>query len=88
MESKTQYQMRIRKNLEGTDIGNSANELLGACAVSAITTFTVNLPSMQEVLSKMAEIESLKGCEIISIILIDEDNAELLGEEFDWDKVA
>ena len=80
----TQYQMRIRKDLTGSDIGNSANELLGACAVSAITTFTVHLPSIHDVLRKMAEIESLKECEIISIVLIDTDNAELLGDDFDW----
>lgn len=88
MEKKIQYQVRIRKDLAGSDIAESANELLGACAVSVITTFTVNLSSMQEVMSKMAEIESQKDCEIISIVLIDTDNAELLGEDFDWDEVA
>ena len=87
MGKKIQYQVRIRKDLEGSDLADSANEFLGACAVSAITTFTANLPSMQEVMSKMAEMKSLKDCEIISIVLIDTDNAELLGEEFDWDEV-
>ena len=87
MGNKIQYQVCIRKDLEGSDLADSANEFLGACAVSAITTFTVNLPSMQEVMSKMAEMKSLKDCEIISIVLIDTDNAELLGEEFDWDEV-
>ncbi|MEG1695811.1 MAG: hypothetical protein RRZ32_00400 [Acinetobacter sp.] len=83
MEIKTKYQMRVRKNVELTE----AMKALGAGSVTEIQTFTVALPTVQAVLEETSKIESLKAYEIIAIILIDTDNAEHLGEDFDWDEV-
>ena len=80
---ETKYQMRIRRDLAGNDLAESASELLGACEVSEIRTLTVALPSIQDVLAKMAEIEELNGFEIISIVLIDVDNSDILDGDFD-----
>lgn len=87
MTSKTKYQMRVRKDLTDTAIHQSAMKCLGAVLVSEISTFTVTLPSIQAVIEKTATIENLKEYEIISIVLIDTDNSDLLGDDFDWDEV-
>lgn len=79
MEIKTQYQMRVRKELTA----NYQDLPLGIGKATNITTYTVNLPSIEDVLKETQNLESLKGYEIISIILIDEDNREQLGEDFD-----
>lgn len=87
MEAINQYQMRVRKDLTGSPLHESA-KVLGAATVTEIKTFTVTLPSIQAVVEKTAEIEKFKEYEIISIILIDEDNREQLGEDFDWENEA
>ncbi|MEQ1369222.1 hypothetical protein ABLT80_09135 [Acinetobacter schindleri] len=81
MQTKTQYQMRIRK-----DCTADYQDLpLGIGSATEITSYTVNLPSIEEVLQKTKDLEALQGYEIISIILIHEDNREQLGEDFDWE---
>lgn len=78
------YQMRVRKDVTG----NYENLSLNIGSATEITTYTVDLPNIEEVLLKTKNLESLKGYEIISVVLIDEDNREHLGEDFDWDEVA
>lgn len=80
----TQYQMRVRKNrtAEYQDLP------LGIGQVTEIASYTVNLPSIEEVLAKTKDLEAMQGYEIISIILIHEDNWEQLGEDFEWEDEA
>ena len=78
---KTQYQMRVRKDR----IADYQDLPLGIGSATEITSYTVNLPSIEEVLQKTKDLEALQGYEIISIILIHEDNREQLGEDFDWE---
>lgn len=78
------YQMRVRKDVTG----NYENLSLNIGSATEITTYTVDLPNIEEVLLETKNLESLKGYEIISVVLIDEDNREHLGEDFDWDEVA
>lgn len=84
MQTKTQYQMRVRKNrtAEYQDLP------LGIGQVTEIASYTVNLPSIEEVLAKTKDLEAMQGYEIISIILIHEDNWERLGEDFEWEDEA
>lgn len=84
MSSKTKYQMRVRKDVELSE----AMKALGVGSATEITSFTVTLPSVQAVVEEMAKVESMKDFEIISIVLIDTDNADLLGDDFDWDEEA
>ncbi|WBX39009.1 hypothetical protein [Acinetobacter schindleri] len=81
MQTKTQYQMRIRKDRTA----DYQDLPLGIGSATEITSYTVNLPSIEEVLQKTKDLEALQGYEIISIILIHEDNREQLGEDFDWE---
>lgn len=81
---KTQYQMRVRKDLTA----KYQDSPLGIGRAREITSYTVNLPSIEEVLEKTKDLEEMEGYEIISIILIHEDNREQLGEDFDWDGEA
>lgn len=78
------YQMRVRKDVTG----NYENLSLNIGSATEITTYTVDLPNIEEVLLETKNLESLKGYEIISVVLIDKDNREHLGEDFDWDEVA
>lgn len=82
MEKKTQYQMRVRKDRTADHVGVFS----GMGTVTEVITYTVTLPNIQAVLDKTAELEQMEGYEIISIILIDEDNREQLGEDFEWDE--
>ena len=81
MQNKTQYQMRVRKDLTA----KYQDSPLGIGRATEILSYTVNLPSIEAVLEQTKDLEALKGYEIISIILIDEDNREHLGEDFDWE---
>lgn len=87
MESKIQYQMRVRKNVSDTYLADANENDIGLQFSEAIEikTFTVNLPSIRAVLDETSKLEQLKGYEIISIILIDQANQEQLGAEFDWE---
>lgn len=84
--STKSYQIRIRKNLENTEIHKSAVEFLGACIVAEIRTLQGKFSSMNEAFEKMASMKKVEEYEIISVILIDQDNREQLGEDFDWEE--
>lgn len=90
MESKIQYQMRVRKNVSDSYLADANENDIGLkfSGVTEINTFTVNLPSIQAVLDETSKLEQLKGYEIISIILIDQDNYEHLGTDFNWEEHA
>lgn len=90
MESKIQYQMRVRKNVSDTYLADANENDIGLqfSDVKEINTFTVNLPSIQAVLDETSKLDQLKGYEIISIILIDQDNYEHLGSDFNWEDHA
>ncbi|CAM0730993.1 hypothetical protein N0P26_001263 [Acinetobacter baumannii] len=83
--STKKYQVRIRKDLSNSPIQQKAASLLGACAVSEIRTLIGNFESLKDAFEKMATVKRLEEYEIISIILIDTDNSEQLGEDFDWE---
>ncbi|MDI9725449.1 hypothetical protein QM272_15130 [Acinetobacter baumannii] len=86
--STKKYQVRIRKDISNSPIQQKTASLLGACAVSEIRTLIGNFESLKDAFEKMATVKSLEEYEIISIILIDTDNSEQLGEDFDWENEA
>lgn len=86
MSETKKYQIRIRKDLADSQIHQDAISLLGACAVTEIRTLTGEFDNLNELFEKMAEVKSLEEYEIISIILIDTDNSDQLGEDFDWEE--
>lgn len=90
MEAKIQYQMRVRKNVSDTYLADANENDIGLkfSGATEINTFTVNCSSIQAVLDETSELEQLKGYEIISIILIDQDNYEHLGTDFNWEEHA
>lgn len=88
MSKQAKYEVRFRK-----DVTNSlspemtaAFAAIGGGTAKEITTFTVSLSSIQEIFEKTKDIEALKDQEIISIVLIDTDNSDLLGEDFEYDE--
>ncbi|MDC4872436.1 hypothetical protein ACT433_13725 [Acinetobacter baumannii] len=82
------YQVRIRKDLSNSPIQQKAASLLGAYAVSEITTLVGKFENLKDAFEKMATVKRLEEYEIISIILIDTDNSEQLGEDFNWEGEA
>ena len=84
MQNKTQYQMRVRKDLTA----KYQDLPLGIGSATEILSYTVNLPSIEKVLEQTKDLEAMEGYEIISIILIHENNREHLGEDFDWEDEA
>ncbi len=84
---KKKYQVRIRKDLTGSKLHKDACNLLGACAATEIQTLEGEFESLADAFEKMKDVKELADFEIISIILIDEDNHEQLGEDFEWDEV-
>jgi len=86
--SQKKYQVRIRKILEDSEINHIAETCFGACVVAEIRTLEGTFLDMKDAFEKMATVPKLKDYEILSVILIDEDNREQLGEEFDWEEHA
>lgn len=88
MSKQAKYEVRFRK-----DVTNSlspemtaAFAAIGGGTATEITTCTVSLSSIQEIFDKAKELESLKDQEIISIILIDTDNSDYLGDDAEYDE--
>lgn len=83
------YQVRIKDDLTEQDLElkESADELFGATVVSrTITYITREVADVQEVLNGLKEVE-IELKDVLSIIAIDPDNEQLLGEDFDWEGV-
>lgn len=86
-EEKKKDQIRIRRPLNDTQLHKDALALLGGCAVTEIRTLTGDFNSFYDLLKTIQTVEELNDFQLISIILVDSDNSDQLGEEFDWDEV-
>ncbi|KGT48408.1 hypothetical protein [Acinetobacter sp. HR7] len=87
MENK-KWQVRIRKSLTNEQaIEAFGEELAKLGTASQIRTITNS-----EEVELIELIQKIQGVapdwEVISVILVDTDNSEQLGEDFDWDEVA
>lgn len=83
------YQVRIKDELTEQDLElkESADELFGATVVSrTITYITREVVDVQEVLDGLKEAE-IELKDVLSIIAIDSNNEQQLGEDFNWDDV-
>lgn len=80
------YQVRIRKDETGNEKFSESIALLGGGTVTQIRTLTGTFESMSDAFEKMANVPELAEWEVISVILIDTDNSEQLGEDFEWDE--
>lgn len=79
------YQVRIRKNETSNEKFKESIALLGGGTVTQIRTLNGEFESMSDAFEKMANVPELAEWEVISVILIDEDNREQLGQDFEWD---
>ena len=89
MESK-KYQVRIRKDVTDSfkeKFTGTISELAIGTATE-IQTLNGNFENLADAFEKMSKIKELEGYEFISIILVDSDNSDQLGDDFDWDDVA
>lgn len=86
--STKKYQIRIRKDLSNSPIQQKAASLLGASTVYETRTLVGKFENLKDAFEKMATIKRLDEYEIISIILVDTDNSEQLGKDFDWEDEA
>ena len=86
MTDNKKYQIRIRKDLSDTKIHREAEKCLGLCVATEIRTLEGSFLSMKDAFEKMSEVHELTEYEIISVILIDSDNSDQLGENFDWEE--
>ena len=85
--STKKYQVRIRKAVKEGQVYMSALAAFGdGFSMSEITSMIskgdVSLP---ELIKKTSD--ALPDWEIISVILVDTDNSDQLGEDFNWDEV-
>lgn len=79
------YQVRIRKPITEGQVYASALAAFGdGFAMSEIRALNGNFESIQDAVEKINNVPEMKGYEIISIILVDTDNSEQLGEDFNW----
>jgi hypothetical protein len=87
MENK-KWQARIRKELtEEQRVEVFGEELASLGVATQVRTITSNDEiRLIEFLGKIDK--ALPDWEVISVIMVDTDNSDLLGEDFDWDEVA
>lgn len=74
----SEYQIRLSKDISGQQFDPSGMFE----AVSATLTLTAALPSVRAVLDEIEKDDEYSGHKILSIILIDSRNQELLGDEY------
>lgn len=79
------YQVRIRKDETDSDQHKEALALLGGGKVTRLQTLTGQFENIAQAFEKMAGVPELAEWEVISVILVDEDNREQLGEDFEWE---
>lgn len=87
------YQVRIRKALTDEQKNEFFGEELGslgtATQIRKLTGQFENMDQafekMDQAFEKMANVPELAEWEVISVILVDEDNREQLGEDFEWE---
>ena len=87
METK-KYQVRIRKDVTLNPKNQESLALLGGGTATEIRTLYGNFESMKDAFEKMREVPELTEYEVISVILVDTDSSDQLGDDFDWDEVA
>lgn len=75
------YQIRIARKPVLTPEMQEAVDALGAEATVEITTLTTEVENMNELLKLLQTTDAFDECEILSIILFNEYNEELLGED-------
>ncbi|WP_354734547.1 hypothetical protein [Acinetobacter nosocomialis] len=83
------YQVRVKEEPTEQDLvlQETANEIFGVTVVSRTVTYiTREVADVQEVLNGLKEVE-IELKDVLSIIAIDPDNEQLLGEDFDWEGV-
>lgn len=81
---KKKYQVRIRKDVTLDSSVQESLELLGGGTATEIQTLEGEFESMADAFEKIAGVPELAEYEVISVILIDTDNSDQLGEDFDW----
>ncbi|WP_180039352.1 hypothetical protein [Acinetobacter sp. YH12100] len=81
------YQVRIRKTLTNEQAVEAFGEELAKLgSATQIRTITNKLDvELIELIEKIQN--SIPDWEIISVILVDTDNSDQLGEDFEWDEV-
>lgn len=85
MIEKKKYQVRIRKALtEDQKIKVFGEELAALGSATQIETLYGKFESLADVFEKISNVPELAEYEAISVILIDTDNSDQLGEDFDW----
>jgi hypothetical protein len=84
--STKKYQVRIRKEVNEGKAYHAALAAFGdGFTMSEITSMISNGDvSLPELIKKTSD--ALPDWEIISVILVDTDNSDQLGEDFEWDK--
>lgn len=80
------YQVRIRKTLTNEQAVEAfGEELVKLGSATQIRTITNKLDvELIELIEKIKN--SIPDWEIISVILVDTDNSDQLGEDFEWDE--
>ena len=88
MMAKNRYQVRIRKAISEGKTHQAALTAFGADVDMSVVRSLVSHEgtSLQELIEGTAS--ALPDWEIISVILVDTENSEQLGEDFDWDEVT
>ena len=86
METK-KYQVRIRKDVTLDPNIQKSIALLGGGTATEIKTLSGDFENINDLFEKIANLRELIGWEIISLILVDADNSDQLGEDFNWDNV-
>ncbi len=84
--STKKYQVRIRKTLTNEQVVEAFGEELAKLgSATQIRTITNKLDvELIELIEKIQN--SIPDWEIISVILVDTDNSDQLGEDFEWDE--
>lgn len=84
--STKKYQVRIRKSLTSEQAIEAFGEKLAKLGTATeIQTITNKMDvGLIELIEKIQK--SAPDWEIISVILVDTDNSDQLGEDFEWDK--
>ncbi len=85
MIEKKKYEVRIRKDVTLDSSIQESLALLNGGTATEIQTLQGEFESMADAFEKMADVPELAEYEIISVILIDTDNSDQLGEDFDWE---
>lgn len=85
MIEKKKYQVRIRKDVTLDSKIQESLALLGGGTATEIQTLYGKFESMTDAFEKMADVPELAEYEIISVILVDTDNSDQLGEDFEWE---